>query len=125
MESRTKNVARNSTVALITQVLTFILQFISRTIFIKVLSTEYLGVNGLFTNILTMLSFAELGIGNAITFKLYKPVAENDVEKIKSYVNFYKKAYRYIGIIIITIGLLIIPFLKYIINDAPNYLYKF
>ena len=120
MESRTKNVARNSTVALITQVLTFILQFISRTIFIKVLSTEYLGINGLFTNILTMLSFAELGIGNAILFKLYKPVAENDEEKIKSYVNFYKKAYRYIGISIITIGLIIIPFLKYIINDAPN-----
>ena len=120
MESRTKNVARNSAVALFTQVLTFILQFISRTIFIKVLSTEYLGINGLFSNILTMLSFAELGIGNAILFKLYKPVAENDEEKIKSYVNFYKKAYRYIGIIIITIGLLIIPFLKYIVTDAPN-----
>ena len=120
MESRTKNVARNSTVALVTQVLTFILQFISRTIFIKVLSTEYLGINGLFTNILTMLSFAELGIGNAILFKLYKPVAEDNQEKIKSYINFYKKAYRYIGIIIITIGLLIIPFLKYIINDVQN-----
>ena len=120
MESRTKNVARNSAVALFTQVLTFILQFISRTIFIKVLSTEYLGINGLFSNILTMLSFAELGIGNAILFKLYKPVAENDEEKIKSYVNFYKKAYRYIGIIIITIGILIIPFLKYIVTDAPN-----
>ena len=119
-ESRTKNVARNSTVALVTQVITFILQFASRTIFIKVLSTEYLGINGLFTNILTMLSFAELGIGNAILFKLYKPVAEDDKEKVKSYVNFYKKAYRYIGIIIIAIGLLIIPFLKYIITDAPN-----
>ena len=118
--SRIKNTTINSTIALTSKVLTFVLQFICRTVFIRVLSTEYLGVNGLFTNILTMLSFAELGIGNAIIFKLYKPIADNDEEKIKTYMKFYQKAYFLIGIIILTIGILIIPFLKYMINDVPD-----
>ena len=118
--SRIENTTKNSTVAIISKVLIFILQFICRTVFIRVLSTEYLGVNGLFTNILTMLSFAELGIGNAIIFKLYKPIADNDQEKIKTYMKFYQKAYILIGIIILTIGILIIPFLKYMINDVPD-----
>ena len=113
--SRIKNTTINSTIALTSKVLTFVLQFICRTVFIRVLSTEYLGVNGLFTNILTMLSFAELGIGNAIIFKLYKPIADNDEEKIKNYMKFYQKAYFLLGIIILTIGILIIPFLKYMI----------
>ena len=118
--SRIKSTTINSTVALASKVLIFVLQFICRTVFIKVLSTEYLGVNGLFTNILTMLSFAELGIGNAIIFKLYKPIADNDKEKIKTYMRFYQKAYILIGIVILTIGIMIIPFLKYMINDVPD-----
>ena len=119
-ESRVRNTTRNSTIAAISKILIFILQFICRTIFIKILSTEYLGINGLFTNILTMLSFAELGIGSAIIYKLYKPIASDDREKIKTYLNFYRKAYILIGIIIITIGLILIPFLKYIISDTPD-----
>ena len=118
--SRIKSTTINSTVALLSKVLIFVLQFICRTVFIRVLSTEYLGVNGLFTNILTMLSFAELGIGNAIIFKLYKPIADNNTEKIKTYMKFYQKAYILIGIVILTIGILIIPFLKYMINDVPD-----
>ena len=120
MESRTKNVAKNASVGLIMKIIIFIMQFVCRTIFIKALSTEYLGVNGLFSNILTMLSFAELGIGNAIIFKLYKPIAEDNKEKVKTYLNFYKKAYVLIGITILAIGICIIPFLKYIVTDAPN-----
>lgn len=119
-ESRVKNTTRNSTIAAISKILIFVLQFICRTIFIKILSTEYLGINGLFTNILTMLSFAELGIGSAIIYKLYKPIANDDREKIKTYLSFYRKAYILIGIIIITIGLILIPFLKYIISDTPD-----
>lgn len=118
--SRIRNTTINSTVAIVSKVLIFILQFICRTVFIRILSTEYLGVNGLFTNILTMLSFAELGIGNAIIFKLYKPIADNDTEKIKTYMKFYQKAYILIGIVILTIGIIIIPFLKYMINDVPE-----
>ena len=118
--SRIKSTTINSTVAIISKILIFILQFICRTVFIRVLSTEYLGVNGLFTNILTMLSFAELGIGNAIIFKLYKPIADNDTEKIKTYMKFYQKAYVLIGIIILAIGIIIMPFLKYMVNDVPD-----
>ena len=81
--SRVKNTTINSVTAASSKILIFLIQFICRTIFIKVLSTEYLGVNGLFTNILTILSFAELGVGNAIIFKLYKPIADND-EKDKN-----------------------------------------
>ena len=119
-ESRTKNSLRNAFIATIAKVIIFLVQFICRTIFIKLLDVEYLGVNGLFANILVMLSFAELGIGNAIIFKLYKPIAEHDEEKIKTYMNFYKKTYRIIGFTMLAIGCIIIPFLKYIIQDAPN-----
>ena len=118
--SRIKNTTINSTVAIISKILTFLLQFICRTVFIKVLSTEYLGVNGLFTNILTILSFAELGIVNAIIFKLYKPIAEDNKEKVKTYMKFYQKAYILIGIVILIIGIMIIPFLKYMVNDVPD-----
>lgn len=76
-QSRTKNVTVNSMVSLLCQVLNLLLNFLTRTIFIKILGAEYLGVNGLFSNILTILSFAELGIGNAIVFNLYKPLAES------------------------------------------------
>lgn len=118
--NRTKNSARNAGIAVISKILTIIITFISRTIFIKYLGEEYLGVNGLFTNILMILSFAELGIGNAIIFKLYKPIADNDKEKIKTLVYFYKKAYFLIGLIIFFLGLLIIPFLGVMINNAPD-----
>lgn len=118
--SRVKNIAINATTGGISKILIFVVQFICRTIFINILNTEYLGINGLFTNILNILSFAELGIGNAIIFKLYKPIAEEDKEKIKTYVNFYKKAYIIIGSIILLLGICIIPFLELIINNPPD-----
>ncbi len=118
--SRIRNTTINSTLALLSKILIFVLQFICRTVFIRILSTEYLGINGLFTNILTMLSFAELGIGSAIIYKLYKPIAQNDQEKIKTYLNFYRKAYIFIGIVILAIGIVIIPALKYIVKDVPD-----
>lgn len=119
-ESRTKNSARNASVAIISKVVYIVMSFICRTIFIKILGTEYLGVNGLFTNILTMLSFAELGIGTAIIYKMYKPIAENNKERIKTLMHFYKKAYFIIGLIILTIGLMIIPLLNFFVKEPPN-----
>ena len=119
-ESRTKNSARNASIAVISKIIYIILSFICRTIFIITLGSEYLGINGLFTNILTMLSFAELGIGTAIIYKMYKPIAENDKERIKTLIHFYKKAYSIIGVIVLIIGLSIIPFLNNIIKEPPN-----
>lgn len=97
-----------------------ILGFICRIIFVRCLSADYLGISGLFTNILTMLSLAELGIGSAVVFALYKPLAENDKSKIASLVEFYGKAYKAIGIFIAIIGLALMPFLNFIIKEVPN-----
>ena len=97
-----------------------ILNFISRSIFIYTLGTTYLGINGLFTNILGILSLAELGMGSAISFSLYKPLAENDYSKIRALISFFKKVYRIIALIVTVIGIAIIPFFKYILNGAEN-----
>lgn len=118
-KSRSFNATINFSFGAITQVLNIIISFIVRTIFIKMLSAEYLGINGLFSNILSILSFAELGIGNAIIYNMYKPIADNDKEKIKSLMQLYKKAYITIGTLMLIVGLLIIPFMGLIIKDPP------
>lgn len=119
-ESRTKNTLRNFTLGAFAQIMNTIISFIVRTVFIKVLGKEYLGVNGLFTNILTVLSFAELGIGNAIIYSMYKPISDNNREKVKGLMQLYKHAYTTIGIVVFSIGILLIPFLSYIIKDEPD-----
>lgn len=93
-----------------------VLGFVCRMVFVRCLAQEYLGISGLFTNILSMLSLAELGIGSAIVYALYKPLAENDEEKIASLVDFYRKAYMIIGIFIGVLGLLLMPFIKSIVG---------
>ncbi len=117
-ESRTKLSIKNVSFSLITQILTIFLNYICRFIFVKTLSEEYLGVNGLFTNILTIFSLAELGIGSAIIYAMYKPIADNDEEKIRKYMNFYKKCYNIIALVILSVGLIIIPNLKFFINEG-------
>lgn len=97
-----------------------VMGYICRIVFVRCLSAEYLGVNGLFTNILTMLSLAELGIGGAIGFALYKPLAEDDKEKIASLMHLYGKAYKIIGCVVALVGLLMMPFLNAIITKQPN-----
>lgn len=92
--------------------------FVTQMFIIKLLGVEYSGVNGLFTNILTMLSIAELGIGTTIIFKLYKPLANNDVESIKSWMNFYKICYRIIAIAVFIIGVFILPIVPLIVGEV-------
>ena len=93
-----------------------ILGFICWMVFVKCLAADYLGVNGLFTNILTMLSLAELGIGGAIVYALYKPLAENDDRKIASLVKVYGTAYKVIGCVIGIIGICLMTFFNIIIT---------
>ena len=93
--------------------------FVCRIIFVRTLAADYLGVSGLFTNILSMLSLAELGISSAITFALYKPLAENNEAKVASIMNYYRKAYTTIGCFVAVVGLAIMPFLNIIITDPP------
>lgn len=118
--SRTKNSIINSIYAFSAQLITLILNFIVRTVFVKVLSAEYLGVNGLFTNIITMLSLADLGIGISIPYTLYRPLAEDNKEKIKALMKLYSKIYNVIGLVVLIVGISITPFLKYIIKEMPN-----
>ena len=117
---RTKNSMFNMAAAFGSQIITVLLGFISRTVFITALGAEYLGVNGLFTNILSIISLAESGIGSSIVYSLYKPVAENDEEKILILMNVYRKAFKVIGLIVFTIGITIMPFLKYFINGETG-----
>lgn len=119
-KTRTENAIRNVKTGFIVQLINKIMAFVVRTIFIKCLNTEYLGVNGLFTNVLTILSFAELGIGTAIIFSMYKPVADDDKEKIKTLMSLYKKTYNIIGCVVFGLGLLVIPFMNLIVKDVPN-----
>lgn len=118
--SRTKNALINVVIGSVMQIINIVLAFISRTIFIYLLNSDYLGVNSLYTNILTVLSFAELGIGSAIVFSLYKPIEEHDICKIQALMKLYKNAYRTIGCTIFFLGICIIPFFKYLIADTPS-----
>ena len=117
---RTEKSIKNLIYAIVGQIFGILISFVSRIIFIKILSTEYLGVNGLFTNILTILSLVELGVGSAMIFNLYKPLAINDKEHIKSLMMLYKKAYSVIGILVILLGVLFTPIYPYLINEVPN-----
>lgn len=108
---------KNSITSVLSNLFVMVFNFITQSIFIKTLGTEYLGLNGLYTNILTMLSFFELGIGSAIVFHLYLPISKDDREKIKSLMLFYKKMYTYVSIAIFLAGLAIIPFLGKIVGD--------
>ena len=117
---RTENTIKNASIGLSGQMISCIMSFIVRTVFVSTLTKEYLGVSGLFTNILTMLSLAELGIGNAIIFSMYKPVAENNEELLKQLLNFYGKVYRTVGIVVGIAGVSLSPFLGFFIKDMPN-----
>lgn len=119
-QGRVKNSMKISAANLTYQILTMILNFAYRTIFIKVLVIEYLGLNGLFTDILHILSLAELGIGSSIAFRLYKPISNDNVVEVAQLMNFYKNVYRVIALVVTVIGLSIMPFLPYIIKDAAN-----
>ena len=114
--NRTKNAIRNTKWGLIQRLVNILFPFLVRTVLIYTLSAEYAGLNSLFTSILSILSLTELGFSNAIVFSMYKPVAENDENKICALLNIYRKAYLIIGTIILVIGLLLIPLLPSLIN---------
>lgn len=119
-ENRTNNVKRNVFYGYVSTIIISVFSIVCRTMFVYTLGANYLGVSGLFANVLGILSFSELGIGTAINFSLYKPIAEHDAEKIKSLLQLYKIAYRVIAIIVTISGIIIFPFLKYLVNtDIP------
>lgn len=117
---RLKNIAKNFVAGMAMQIIIEILRFVVRTVFIYTLTKAYLGINSLFSSILTILSISELGIGTAIIAEMYKPLADNDTEKLKTLMAFYKKAYIWIGWIFLGIGLILMPFLPYLMSETTD-----
>ena len=116
-KTRSQNAKRNIVYGYIAQIGVFILSFVGRKIFLLYLSADYLGINGLYTNILTVLSLAEIGIDSAFVFSLYKPVAERNYDLVNSLLKFFKKIYYAIAAGLFVVGMAVIPFLKYLIDS--------
>jgi O-antigen/teichoic acid export membrane protein len=117
---RLDNASRNIKYATISFAVVNLLKFVVRFVFVRTLPVEFLGINGLFSNIISVLSLAELGIGPAIVYSLYKPLAVGDIETVKSLMQLFKKAYVRIGCFIIVVGLAISPWLEWFIKDKPS-----
>jgi len=116
--SRTEKASRNTLTGIVQKLFGLFLPFVVRTVLIKKLGIEYLGLNSLFSSILQVLSLSELGFATAITFNLYKPIAENDREKICALLNAIKKIYHIVGAVILLVGLAIMPFLPHLIEGS-------
>lgn len=116
--SRTKNAILNTKYGILSKLLTLVLNFVSRTVFIYVLGSVYLGINGLYTEVLTALSFAELGFGSALIYAMYAPVASGDDEKTLRLLAFYRTVYRIVACVVLVLGLALTPFLPYIVKGA-------
>ncbi|MBQ3543882.1 MAG: oligosaccharide flippase family protein [Lachnospiraceae bacterium] len=113
---RVKNTKRNMFYGVLSKIVSIFLPFIVRTVLIKEIGIEYLGIKSLFSSILAVLSLAELGFSNAIVYSMYKPIAEEDNDTICALLNFYKTVYRIIGLLILGVGMVIIPFLPYLVK---------
>lgn len=120
MENRTKVATKNMVWGIISKVISLILSFGSRTLFIYFLGKEYLGINSLYAEVLNMLSLAELGFGSAFTFAMYKPIADNEEEKIRQLISLFRKVYNIIAFVVAAIGLSLLPFLPYIVKGADS-----
>lgn len=117
---RTKNSIKNICISILTQIVITLLGFVSRKVFIDNLGTEYLGINGLLSNVLSMLSLVEGGIGTSIVYNLYKPLAENDEPRIIALVQLYKKLYGILAIIVFGLSLTLYPFLGILMKDGST-----
>lgn len=118
---RKKNAFRGIISGSLNKVIVMVLPFIMRTIMLYYLGTQYLGLSSLFASVLGLLSLAELGIGSAMIFSMYKPIAEDDTPTICALLKLYRKFYRIIGSIITIGGLCLLPFLdKVITGNVPS-----
>ncbi len=116
--ARTDNAIRNSVFGLLYKAQSIILPFCIRTAMIYIMGSEYVGLSSLFTSILSFLSLAELGVGSALVFSMYKPIADDDDDTICALLKLYRDIYRYIGLIILAVGLALMPFLKYMVKGG-------
>lgn len=113
---KSKNATRNIIYGMLLKIYQMFMPFIMRTVIIYYLGAEFLGLNSLFNSILQVLNLAELGVGSAMVFSMYKPIAENDTQKLCALLNLYKKYYRMIGMLILIVGITIVPILSKLIS---------
>lgn len=118
MDGRVKNSFRNVIGALVNKIVSIVFPFVIRTIIIYKLGAEYAGLNSLFTSVLQILSLSELGIGSAIVFSMYEPIAKEDYQKVGELLNLYRRFYFLIGCFMLVVGLALIPFLPYLISGS-------
>ncbi|WP_338217641.1 lipopolysaccharide biosynthesis protein [Lacticaseibacillus salsurivasis] len=121
MISRRKASIRNASAAFSTQLVMMIGQFAVQTVFVHTLGAKYLGANGLFNNLITFLSFAELGIGSAFSYALYKPLAEKDEDAVAGIMALFRKVYNAIGLIILAAGLILSLFVPWFIQGGTSF----
>ena len=115
-----KNTKRNVIAGAVNQALQLLFPFLNRTLFLRLLGPEYLGLSGLFSSVLGVLSLAELGFGTAIVCSMYKPIADDDQDLVCAYLRFYRTVYRWVGSIVFAVGLCLLPFLRRIVHgDIP------
>lgn len=119
-KDKTQNSIRNSIFGIASQIIIILISFFTRSIFLRYLSEDYLGLNGLFSNVISILSLTELGFGTAAIYALYKPLAKQDERNISALMNLYAKIYHVMFAVVMALGLLLLPFIKYIINDLPE-----
>ena len=117
MESRSKKSARNILTGFVSKILLMVFAFSTKTIFVRLLGVEYNGVNGLYSNILSILALSELGLGNVLNYTLYQALRENNEKKIRSIVKYFKKVYLLIALSVSCVGILLIPLLPYIVKS--------
>lgn len=111
---RTAMSVRNVSATLINRIITLVLNFLGRTVFIHTLGTQYLGLGGLFGNIFSVISLCELGVGAAITQSLYKPIAQNDELRVAQIINYFTRVYNIIAVVTALLSAAVIPFLPII-----------
>ena len=117
---RTKNAARNIVFDGMLTLFNMLIPFVIRSFILNCLGAEYLGLSGLFRSILQFLALADLGVGSAMVFSMYKPIAEDDTETICALMKLYRTCYRVIGLFIAAVGLALVPFLRDLIKgDIP------
>jgi len=119
--NRSRNATRNIIFGVILKIYQLVLPFAMRTIIMYELGVKYLGLNSLFTSILQVLNLAELGVGSAMVFSMYKPIAKEDSRTICALMKLYKIYYRLIGLVVLAAGLILLPFIpKLIAGDVPD-----
>ena len=120
--SRSKRTTQNALMGFTYQLVTMVLGFVSRVVFVRTIGIEFLGLNGVFSDVLSLLSMADLGFSTAMAYSFYKPLAEGNEQELISLVAFYKKIYNTIALVVLVLGLFCIPFLRFIVrtdNDIP------